>query len=127
MKLRLIMSKKIVLFVDDEIEILEIIEDVLKDSPFNVICAESGKTALDYSKKHKINLIVCDLILNDISGLEVLTHFKENHPNTYRILTTGYLDEKQENYCREIGVFQKIIQKPWDIYEIRDQITKAVA
>ena len=121
------MSKQIVLFVDDEPEILEIVEDVFKDSPIKVICAESGKTALDYSKKHKIKLIVCDLILNDISGLEVLTHFKDNHPNTYRILTTGYLDEKQENYCREIGVFHKMIPKPWDIYKIRDQITKAVA
>jgi len=121
------MSRQIVLFVDDEPEILEIIEDVFKDNPIKVICALSGKTALDYSKKHKINLIVCDLILNDISGLEVLKHFKENHPNTFRILTTGYLDEKQENYCKKIGVFHKFIPKPWDIYEIRDQITKAVA
>ncbi len=121
------MSKQIVLFVDDELEILEIVEDVFKDSPIKVICAESGKTALDYSKKYKINLIVCDLILNDISGLEVLTHFKDNYPDTYRILTTGYLDEKQENYSRKIGVFHEIIPKPWDIYKIRAQITKAVA
>lgn len=116
------MAEQTVLFVDDELEILEIVEDIFRNSAFKVICTDSGTSALDYSKKQRINLVVCDLILNDISGLEVLEHYKKHYPETFRILTTGYLDEKKESYYKEQGIFQKILPKPWDIHKIRDQI-----
>ena len=120
-------QENVVLFVDDEHEILEIVKDIFRNNSFKVICTDSGQGALNYSKKHDIKLIVCDLILNGISGLDVLTYYKQNCPNTYRILTTGYLDEQKESYCKKAGIFQKLIPKPWDIHNMRNQIGTIVS
>ncbi|MEE9169316.1 MAG: response regulator [bacterium] len=118
--------KPVVLFVEDEPEILGIVGDIFRSSRMKVICTQSGKQALQLADQQDLAVVVCDLILKDISGLEVLSHFKKNHPQTYRILTTGFLDAKQEKKCMELGIFQTLIPKPWDIFKFREKMDAVI-
>lgn len=116
------MKKPVILFVDDEIEILEIIQDIFKSREFEVVCTHSGDNAIRLCDDGGADVIVCDLILKDSSGMEVLSYWKKNCPGAYRILTTGYLDQLAEKKCREEEIFQKMIPKPWDIFQLREEI-----
>ena len=120
------MSKPVILFVDDEPEILDIVSDIFRNGVAKVFCAHSGEEALQFANHHEVTLVMSDLILKDISGLEVLSHFKDNKPETYRILTTGFLDPCRERICQEMGIFQAMIPKPWDIGELRKTIESVI-
>lgn len=112
----------VVVFVDDEKEILEILVDLFRDSPFRVICVPTGREAVDLITQYNVRMIVCDLLLKDMSGLEVLKHYRDMLPDCRRVLMTGYLDEAQEEQARREQLFETIIPKPWDIYSLRKQI-----
>jgi len=116
------MVKPVVLFVDDEPEILEILQDIFIRSKIEVQCFASGKAAIQACNKKAIDIIVCDLMLNDISGLEVLAFFKQTSPKTYRILMTGYLDDEKERNAKKQGLMQDTIPKPWDIFQVQQKI-----
>jgi len=115
-----------VVFVDDEEEILDILKDIFRNAPYRVECFARGEDVLQYATREPILAIICDLYLGDISGLEVLRKFQQEHPDTYRVLMTGYLDEDQEKKARDEGVFHRLIPKPWDIFGLRKQVDEIV-
>ncbi len=115
-----------VIFVDDEPEILDILKDIFQDAPYRVECYARGRDVLRRTDQSPVLAIICDLYLGDLSGLEVLRHFQETHPQTHRVLMTGYLDEEQEDRARKSQVFHQLIPKPWDIYGLRKQVDRIV-
>lgn len=72
------MSKKQILVVDDEEDILELVRYNLALEGYNVSCAETGEQALDIARSIKLDLIVLDLMLPGISGLEVARSLKND-------------------------------------------------
>ncbi len=71
------MLKPTILVVDDEKEIRELIEIYLKNEGYNVITAEDGLRALDIAKKDTIHLIVLDIMLPNIDGIQVCKSIRE--------------------------------------------------
>ena len=71
------MSKRI-LAVDDETDILELIRYNLLRDGYEVICCESGEEALDRAAVHDIDLVLLDLMLPGIDGLEVAKQLKKD-------------------------------------------------
>ena len=69
------MRTKVILTVDDEIHILELIEYNLKKNGFSVLKAESGEEALEILKREKVDLVLLDVMLGGMDGLEVLKKF----------------------------------------------------
>ncbi len=78
------MSKEKILIVDDEEDILELIRYNLSREGFDIVCAESGEKALDLAKKTALDLIVLDLMLPGLDGLEVAKQLK-SYPKTQPI------------------------------------------
>ena len=78
------MTNQKVLAVDDEEDILELLKFNLSREGYQVLCAESGEQALRLVRSGKPNLIVLDLMLTGIDGLEVTRRLK-NDPNTKNI------------------------------------------
>ena len=72
------MSKEKILVVDDEEDILELVRYNLAREGYNVSCATSGEAALKISASESIDLIILDLMLPGIDGLEVARRLKEN-------------------------------------------------
>jgi two-component system, OmpR family, alkaline phosphatase synthesis response regulator PhoP len=75
------MTKNRILVVDDEADILELVRYNLQKDGYQVVCAESGEDALDAVSEHRPDLIVLDLMLPGLGGLDVCRKLKSN-PDT---------------------------------------------
>lgn len=94
-------EKKSILIVEDEPSIRYLLKDILKDT-YNVYEAENGKKALDIVRKIIPNLIISDIMMPDMSGLEVCNIIK-NTPETCHIpfiilSARGTMEQKNEGY-----------------------------
>jgi len=108
-----------VLIVDDEPEYLEIYQSGLQkyEGRFEVLTALGGEEAIEVLKKENISVLITDLIMPEVGGLELLAHMTRNYPTTPCIVLTGY-DSPE---LREIVDRQDIlhyITKPIDFNEL---------
>lgn len=69
-----------VLIIEDEILILKSLQRSFTVAGHNVKTTTSGKTAIDYILNHDYDLIICDLMLQDISGFDVIEESKKKFP-----------------------------------------------
>ena len=88
------MLKTRVLTVDDEGHILELLKYNLESSGYEVVQAETGEEALEIIEKEKIDLVLLDLMLPGIDGLEVLKRIRTNE--TYKRLPIIMLTAKSD-------------------------------
>lgn len=79
-----------ILLVDDEKEYLDVIQLILESNNFKVKTANSGRDALKKMSKESYDLVITDLIMPEMTGLELLDQIKEHHSDTEVILFTGY-------------------------------------
>jgi len=77
-------SKRTIMVVDDEPDIVKIVRVLLEDNGFNVRCANSGKDLFAVLEELKPDLIILDIMMPEIDGLEVLTRLKGD-PSTASI------------------------------------------
>jgi len=70
-------KSKQILVVDDELSMREFLELFLSREGYKVSCAENGKTAISLINKKDFDLLLCDIRLGDISGLDVLRAAKK--------------------------------------------------
>ncbi|HHS13174.1 MAG TPA: response regulator [bacterium] len=117
-------SKKTLLFVDDETEILEILVDLFAEDEYSLYTATRADDALAIAEKHNIDFVLSDLKLPDASGDDLLWRIRKKNPDSICVLTSGYLDVKygciQEN--RHDGTFY--LSKPWDLMTIRQLVSE---
>ena len=78
------------LVVDDEKVILEILKDFLTLEGFRVTTAISGEDAMELLHKEPYDLVITDLKMPGISGLDLLKHLTERFPHTVTIVMTGF-------------------------------------
>jgi two-component system response regulator HupR/HoxA len=122
------MSRIKVLFVDDEVNILNSINRSIIDEDIEALFATNGEKALRYFEEHTIGVIVSDMKMPNMSGLELLKRVKAISPSTVRIVLSGYTQLPQIlATVNSVGVF-RYITKPWDDEEqflpaLRDAIS----
>jgi len=83
-------ANKTILLVDDEPNSLFVTSQILKDQSYQVITAENGRSALEKLREGRINLVVTDERMPDISGMEVLRQTKKYNARIPVIILTGY-------------------------------------
>ena len=82
-------SKKI-LIVDDESEMRIALETTLKRENYQLVCVADGRQALDQFEDHEFDLILTDVRMPKLSGLELLRAVKERSPKTPVVMMTAY-------------------------------------
>ena len=82
-------SRKI-LIVDDESEMRVALETTLKREDYQLVCAEDGKQALDQFEDQAFDLVLTDVRMPRLSGLELLRAVKERSPKTPVVMMTAY-------------------------------------
>jgi CheY-like chemotaxis protein len=100
-----------VLVVDDEEQVLSVIEEFLKQAGHRVRTAKSGRAALDELKKRAADLVITDLRMAEMDGLELALHVREQYPNTRIMMMSGYLPDTSQG-----GIELKIddlVKKPF--------------
>lgn len=113
------------LIVDDERSIREFSSEYLSDLGYKIFTAEDGEAAITTfdSKFHDINLIILDLTLPKISGIEVLDYVKRKNPDVKVVLTSGYMIEKESGKVEDLKI-DDFIQKPYTVEKLAQVVRK---
>jgi DNA-binding NtrC family response regulator len=105
-------EKKTVLFVDDDEAILRSLERGLLDESYDKLFAKSGKEALGILKRKKVHVIVTDMHMPEMTGLELLRITRKEYPDITGIVLTGYELNTELRTAVERGEIFKLIPKP---------------
>jgi len=93
-----------VLVVDDEAPVRDLFSDLLKKERCTVKCVSSGEESLDVIKEEDFDIVLLDIKLGGISGLETLKKIKDIKPNLIVIMITGFgYDESLIAKSKEYG------------------------
>jgi len=111
------MEKKTVLFVDDEEKILASLKRGLLDEPYKTLFASSGKKALEILERNQVHVIVTDMRMPEMSGLELLKAAKKEYPNVIRMVLSGYTQISTLLTAINQGEIFRFITKPWKLEE----------
>ena len=84
------MQAKTVLVVDDEPSILKVLEGILEDEGYETLLADSGEKALEIAGEKPVDLVLLDIWLPGIDGVEVLKKIKALHPDLPVIMMSGH-------------------------------------
>ena len=119
-------SENTVLIVDDEVEILNLMETLLEMNGYKVVRAESGEKALEIAKEISLAAVVSDYRMPGINGVDLISHLNKSHPNTPMIIATGFADVDIAIDAINKGGVYKLIKKPWDPFELLQEVKAAV-
>ena len=114
-----------VLVVDDEKNIRETLKDVLEDEGYEVHLAQDGKNALEVLKNRQFDVMLLDLWLPEIGGMDVLKTVKEKYGNIQIIIISGHGTIDTAVKATKIGAFD-FIEKPLSIDRVLKIIDHAV-
>lgn len=101
-----------ILLVDDERIVLESFELILKDNGFDVSCVTSGEKALAILETKEFDLIISDLTMPGMSGLELTEKLKDKVPDVLLILMTGFSSVETAVKAMKLGAYD-YIEKPF--------------
>lgn len=110
-----------VLVVDDIELNYKLIERILRDQPYQLIYAKSGKAAIDICMTRAVDLVLMDLKMPDMNGFEASTRIKEFKPNLPIILQTAYAKELSDDVII-MSLVDAIISKPIIAKELKSKI-----
>jgi len=113
-----------VLLVDDEREFVQTLSERLIMRDMGSAVAYDGESALNLIKEDEPEVIIVDLKMPGVDGLEVLRKVKETRPEIEVIILTGHGHEEDRQLCMELGAFA-YLQKPLDINALSETIQKA--
>jgi len=113
------------LIVDDQEELCEVLKDVFQDIGYQADAVQRGKEAVAKAEQTFFHVVLIDIILPDMSGIEVLKRVKEVSPQTEGIIITGNTSLKNSIDALSIGAFSYLI-KPLDLDEVRAVIRNAL-
>ena len=120
-------SMKKVLFVDDEKSILVALRRLCRNTGWDIYTAESGDEGLAIINEHAIDLVVSDMRMPKMNGVEFLEQVVEQSPSTVRILLTGYSEVTATLAAIDKGKIFCHCTKPWDNDEFREILNEAIA
>ena len=104
-----------VLFVDDELLVLNSLKRGLFDESYEKFFAISAEQALQIMETEDISVLVTDMKMPVMTGLELLKIVKEKYPDTIKIVLSGYTQLAQVIVTVNQGDIFKFITKPWDL------------
>lgn len=117
--------ERTLLLVDDEPNILSTLTRLLRPDGYRILRAESGLAALEMLANHAVGVIVSDQRMPGMSGIEFLRRAKEIHPDTVRMVLSGYTELKSVTDAINEGAVYKFLVKPWDDEQLRSNIREA--
>jgi signal transduction histidine kinase len=119
------MKKTVILIIDDDPHMRKVLADILKVKGYETHAAKDGAEAFSLLQANVIDLALIDLGLPDISGLEVLSRIKSDHPSTAAIILTGNATLESALEATNRGAFS-YLQKPYEVEQLMLQIKRAI-
>jgi DNA-binding NtrC family response regulator len=113
-----------VMLVDDEVEFLNTLTKRLRKRGVDIKGVESGERALEALKEGQYDVIILDVRMPGMDGIEVLKKIKDGYPLTEVIMLTGHANVEVAVQGMELGAFDYLM-KPMDIDELLYKVEDA--
>lgn len=123
MELEMIVPR--ILVIDDEERIRDACTMVLEEEGYELATADNGELGLKMIQEQHFDVILLDLMMPHLSGLEVLPQLKEQHPDTAVIVITGYATVEHSIEAMKKGAFD-FIPKPFTPDQLRTIVAKSI-
>lgn len=118
------MNKKKILIVDDEINVCKSIRQAVICDEYSIDTALSGEEAINKEKENLYDLVITDLMMPGISGMDLLNSLKARRPEITIIIVTGYPTIKTAVESVKLGAFD-YLAKPFTPKELRSLVSRA--
>lgn len=115
------------LVVDDEEDVRDFITNFFSKRKIEVKSAESGEKALGLLEKEKVNLVLLDIKMDGIDGVETLRRIKNTDRNIKVIMVTSRKPDEENSLaeCRQLGALD-YIHKPLELDELERVVIKTL-
>lgn len=117
---------KTLLIVDDEGGIVEEVKSFFEEEGYTVFTADTGKDGIDLVASQQPDVLLVDMKLPDMSGLNVLKAAKATSPKTKIIVNTGYVDQNVIDEAERLGR-DSFLQKPFNLERLYEEIQRLTA
>ncbi len=114
-----------ILVVDDELVIREILSDFLTMEGYQVLTAEDGSVAVEVLARERVNMVISDLKMPQMGGLELLEHIRDHHPELVTLIMTGYGTVESAIEAMKRGAFDYVL-KPFKVEEVVHTVRRAL-
>jgi DNA-binding NtrC family response regulator len=111
--------------VDDEKVALKNLEHVMKKEGYEVVSTQSGQNALRILEEQKFEVVLTDLKMEKVDGMQILRRCRELYPDTEVVMITGYATLESAVESMKHGAFY-YIAKPFRLDEVRKVVSEAV-
>jgi two-component system, NtrC family, response regulator HydG len=113
------------LIIDDEEMALINLEHILKKQGYEIVTADSGTKGLNRLKSNQFDIVLTDLKMEKVDGMQVLDECRRNHPRTEVIMITGYATVDTAIEAMKKGAYH-YVSKPYRIDAVRKIVAEAV-
>ncbi|RKX27445.1 MAG: hypothetical protein DRP45_01000 [Candidatus Zixiibacteriota bacterium] len=114
------------LIVDDEAVVCSLLQDALESEGYHVETASSGEEALDHLNQEPTDLLITDIRMPGMSGIELASKVRNLHPATGVVFMTGYASLNSAKDAIKHGALDYVM-KPFELPEIRAAVSNAVS
>jgi DNA-binding NtrC family response regulator len=119
------MKKKNVLIVDDDPDVLTMLEGLLKKLEYNPFVASNGEEAVRIIDSNKIDVVVSDLVMPEMNGMELLKRVKSRKGDIPFVMITGHPSIETAVEAIKKGAYD-YLTKPFQVEEVRIKIDRAL-
>ena len=117
--------RRTLLIVDDEEHIVSSLRRLLRSSGYTIVTAGNGAEALAKLAEHEVDVVISDQRMPGMTGVELLRRVRELHPETVRIVLSGYTELQSITDAVNEGAIYKFLTKPWDDERLRAHVAEA--
>ncbi len=116
-----------VLIVDDDLKVQKILRSRLQKykDKFEIVLANNGAEAIQAVQQNSISLVITDIVMPEVDGLEFLAHIKKSHPQIPCFVMTAHGTPEIEEKLSNTGV--RIFSKPFLIDDLANAVIEALA
>jgi len=113
------------LIVDDEAPLRQVLVHLMRGDGFECFEAGNGRDALDFLETHRVTLVISDLRMPRVDGIELLREIRTRYPDTAVIMLTAVADVEVAVKCLAIGAMD-YLTKPFHLEEVRARVGQAL-
>lgn len=122
-------AKRAILIVDDNVALTKSMALILKLKGHHVVTAHSGKDAIDFVRSQPFDLIIMDIKMHEMNGVEALKEIRKIRSVVSVLMMTAYQMDPQISEAMELGVMG-VLKKPFDmeaIFQIIEHIGENIS
>ncbi len=110
-----------ILIAEDDADMRQLYRKVLQFSGYDVVAAVDGRDALEKFTAHRSDIVIADMNMPRMSGLELIKALRRQDADVYIILITAYGTSDTEKRAFSVGA-NEYIPKPFDLNELRERV-----